>query len=352
MAGFLSFTVLFLLSCPAWLYYQTFPPAIKKHSTHPPGKTLSFSYAVISDTHDKGICGVSQGRWNDMAIKIINRKKPDFVVGVGDLVAGGGDCKYLWGPANLKNQLKEFKRRILDKLQIPFVPIAGNHDYDTRMSWNKRYAKKEWRKFWRKNRKKVLRSARYSFLGSHRFVHKGIGFSLIDYYGTYGLTKKEMKWVSRNVRKGDFVFRHINPFGLSCDGTSCGFAMRNYSLKPRKLTRTLVKKKVRALFSGHTHAFYDGICDNLRFVNTGSLGKRAMEYIRGWGKSPWRNRQAFVWVDVYTDGTFQVNFYAYHPAWRQMVLFDKRYFPSTIRCYRINRGLYTEGVAATCKTVY
>lgn len=323
------------------------PPPVVKAAAPVPSK--AFSFAVISDTHDKSYCGLGQG-YTPAAIRLINKLNPAFVVGVGDLVAGGGDCKRVGGP-NLIRQLEEFKHRVLMKLKVPFVPLTGNHDMESALSLDKDYATKVWKKFWAANQKYLLPQLRFkNNLCSQRFVYKGIGFSLITYYNTYGLTHHELNWIRRNVQKGDFVFRHINPYGLSCvNFIICGFAMRTNG--PVKnlytLTDLLKRKKVRALFSGHSHAFYDGDCDGLRFINTGSTGRRSMEYLIGWGRSPYKNKQAFVWVDVDESGSFKVSFYVWNES--TFVKFDKRHFPAVIKAKTKNRWIFKEGVKAMCR---
>jgi hypothetical protein len=116
----------------------------------------------------------------------------------------------------------------------------------------------------------------------------------------------------------------------------------------RQLLRHLLKRKrIRALFSGHSHAFYDGVCDGLRYINTGSTGRRAMEYLIGWRRSPYKDRQSFVWVDVADDKSFKVSFYVWNG--RRFVKFDKKHFPATIKAKNKNRLFYREGVKAVCR---
>lgn len=354
MPRFTLFSVCLLLcTClqfPSYSYYNASLcniPMGKCTATTP--TSTAFSFAVISDTHDSAICGLGQG-YTTSAIRLINKLRPAFVVGVGDLVAGGGDCRRVGG-ANVVRQLKEFRRKVLKKLTAPFVPLAGNHDLEAAQSLNPSYPARAWMKFWKDNQKHLLLSIRCkNNLCSQRFVYNGIGFSLVTYYNTYGLTHYEMNWIRRNVKQGDFVFRHINPYGLSCANFfACGFAMRTYGpvKKLHLLTDLLKKKRIRALFSGHSHAFYDGVCDGLRYINTGSTGRRAMEYLIGWRRSPYKDRQAFVWVDVSANGKFKVSFYVWNG--RSFVRFDKRHFPPLIKAENKNRLFYREGVKAVCR---
>ena len=309
------------------------------------GSGTIFSFAVISDTHDANQCSSKQGKWADMAIGIINKEKPDFVIGLGDLVAGGGDCG--GGNNGIEEQLEEFKKVYLDKLNVPFVPMAGNHDFSKEPA----HAKTAWDNFWNNNKDKVLSNGSFSgYPRSYTFTHKGIKFDILDYYGNYGYNKAEKQWIESNVNSGDLVFRHVNPYGV----TNARFAMRSTgNIKDyEQLTELLKQKKIGALFSGHTHGFYEGICDNLHFINTGSLGVRSMEYALGIA-SEFQKKQAFVWVDVLSDKSIEVSFYYYNGT--ELVKFDKTNFPETIETKKMTRtkegNTYYEGVAATCQKV-
>lgn len=314
---------------------------------------IKFSFAIISDTHTKGICSIAQGRWIKLAVDIINKKKPDFVIGLGDLVAGGGNCKLIGGPS-LYKQLVEFKKVVLEKLRVPFIPISGNHDFQTLLSTSTSYARRTWTKFWNSNQKYILPAARGNFGAiSRRFMHKGIGFSLIGYYDTYGLDRKEVDWVNNNVGWRDFVFRHINPYGISCEeNVWCGRAIRSYRVRNFEILPEILKRRnARALFSGHTHAFYDGVCKGLRFISTGSLASRSMEYVHGWKNSKYKNKQAFVLVEITEDLSYRVLFYVYNPNTKKMELFNKTNFPAVVKAEKKFRGFFYEGIKARCLSV-
>jgi predicted phosphodiesterase len=329
-----------------------------KRKTRAKRKIRPFSFAVISDTHLKKDCSAGLGKWVELAVDIINSRRPDFVVGLGDLVAGGGDCRLAKrgrGRADLAAQLQELKEKLLKKLKVPFVPVAGNHDLNRKNSANSKAPRRIWSRYWKENRKFVLRrAARHAHRTSYRFVHKGVAFSVVGYYDNDGLTRQEMRWVRRYMRTGDLVFRHINPFAVSTSGgrEDGGFAIRSEGLRRyEQLTETLKKKKIRVLFSGHTHAFYDGVCDGLRFVNTGSLADRGMEYVKGWRNSPFKYIQAFVWVDVGPGGTVKTTFYFYEEKCGCFKVFNKSHFPAKVVSERMHRRDFDEGVAATCTTV-
>jgi predicted phosphodiesterase len=319
-------------------------------------RKVLFSFAVISDTNNEENCALGQGQWLKPALKIFDRRKPDFVVGLGDLVAGGGDCREADGDehkANLEEQLQEFKKEFLDKLNVPFVPVAGNHDLDTENSTNERYPWRIWKRFWEENAPHLLKAAAPRIKSRYfRFTHQDVGFVALG-YKFYGLGRDELYWARKNIKPGDVVFRHINLHGISCaEPDDCGFAIRSFGVsRYERLVEVFKKQKVKALFAAHTHAFYDGVCDGLRFVNTGSLSDRGMEYLIGWKRSRYKNRQAFVWVDVMKDRSLRVNFYVYNRRCRCFRIFSKRQFPRKIKAKRVDRGGHDEGVKATCVSI-
>jgi len=314
---------------------------------------VRFSFAVISDTHSYHACRTEQGPRLRDALAVINAHRPDFVLGLGDLIAGGGDCRKWSGPkkAPAHDQLIELRRVLLEELEVPFVPVSGNHDLTPADSMDPEEPTRAWTKFWRTHRRYLLPVVRNADASeSFRFTYKGVGFSLISAYGTVGLKAAEMRWIRKNVQAGDLVFRHVNPFGISCgNGGDCGCAVGHQKLRhPERLVKLLKQKRVSTLFSGHTHAFYDGVCNGLPFVNTGSLGDRSMEWINGWDLSPYRKKQAFVWVDVMRTGKIRITFQVWNDSGGCFRPFDPSHFPAVIKTRPRPRFGQYEGITATC----
>jgi hypothetical protein len=323
----------------------------------PDRRGVRFSFAVISDLHSHHACRTGLGPRLRDAVQALNAWRPDFVLGLGDLVAGGGDCGK-WGghwkeKAPVNDQLVELGRVLLEELEVPFVPVSGNHDLTPADSTDREEPARAWTKFWRAHRRYLLPAVRRADASeSFRFTHKGVGFALISSYGTVGLKAKELRWIQQHVRRGDLVFRHVNPFGVSCgDHGDCGCGIGHQKLrKPERLVKLLKAKHVDTLFSGHTHAFFDGVCDGLPFVNTGSLGDRSMEFLQGWDKSsPYAQQQAFVWVDVLRSGKVRVTFHVWNDSCGCFRPFDPSHFPAVIKVQpRPRLGQY-EGITATCR---
>ncbi len=301
---------------------------------------VKFSFAVISDTHNENKCDVVQGKWLGEAVNIINSRNPAFVIGNGDLISGGTtDCSDK--SKDLDDQLNKLKEELLNKLTVPFFPVAGNHDLFADGSRN------IWNNFWLANKNALLTNV-VGYPQSYRFTYQGVGFSLIDYYGTYGLKQAELDWINQQVQPGDLVFRHVGPYTTS--GTV--YAIRDYGevSDVTQLTTLLKNKNINTLFSGHTHAFYDGVCGGLHYVNTGSLGGRSMESTIGI-PSQYRGKQSFVWVDVMDDNSLNINFYVWDGS--KMVLFDKSNFPTTVQSLKKSEEgqSYLAGVPSICTSV-
>ena len=325
----------------------------------------SFRFAVISDTHNAFKCGLGQGSVLRKAIDEINKLELDFVVALGDLVAGGGDCLEHPGAkkgsdeeksfsASLEEQLHELYTELVVRLEVPLIVVEGNHDLDASSSQNKDYARDVWEEFWQSNRNTLLKQVRRSrYRRSYRFRHKGVGFAVLGYYNSLGLEKEELKWVKNNVRGGDIVFRHVNLYGIACCMKGyCGFAIRDDGIREyEKLHDVLKKRKIKAIFSGHTHAFYHGICDGVQFINTGSLGDRSLEFVKGWEESPFRERHAYVVVEVLPDTSLNVRFRIFDTGENRFVDFDPKEFPPEVRVHRVRRFGYEEGIDGVCESV-
>ncbi|OGI66348.1 hypothetical protein A2642_01380 [Candidatus Nomurabacteria bacterium RIFCSPHIGHO2_01_FULL_39_10] len=336
----------------------------------PPSGNIKFSFAVISDTPD-GDCSdpgssatnpITQGEPTSKAMKFINTKNPAFVISAGDLTSGecSANNKKV-GQSLAIDQLNEFKNVFLKDLQVPFVPLAGNHDFFKSTSPN------VWYTFWDEQTSSLLsaynsrqKCGSSTVSGNNlvsRFEYNGKGFVLINpgYIGhTYGLPQQELDCINKLAQPGDFVFRHVSPFGVSCEvknPSTCGRSVINPSgdvKEVEKLPQLLKQKNIAALYSGHTHAFYKGTCDNLPFINTGTLGTRAEEFVRGWSSAD--ARSAFVWVDVYETGT-KNTIYIYNKATQKFEINTKP-FPTEIITTKFSNPdrKVDEGILATCKS--
>lgn len=312
------------------------------------GKKSAFSFAVISDTPNKQ--SSTQGPALIDSVDFLNERKPDFVVLLGDLTYHGNT-----------NEFTEFNSVFLSKLNIPVVPVAGNHDfYNSGGSTN-------WYSFW-KNKSQVLpayKTGKQNSCGSNSrfssFTYKGQKFDLIDPYfsktQTYGLAQEELDCIDKSVDAGDLVFRHVTPYGLTCNATNniCGTgvlgkvpgAVQDIDQLPNKL----ISRGAKALFAGHTHGYYHGKCNGLEYINNGTMGNEMMEYLKGWTSAD--TADEFTWVDVSADGSIEVTMYIYDAGSKSFEPQTKA-FPATVNSQLmtgLRPGVSGEGVSASCASI-
>ena len=91
----------------------------------------NFQFIILSDRNG----GSRPGVFED-AIQKINLMQPEFVLSVGDLIAG-----YSTDTATIDRQWKEVNGMIA-KLQMPFFYLPGNHDITNKImekEWEKRF---------------------------------------------------------------------------------------------------------------------------------------------------------------------------------------------------------------------
>ncbi|MHC4601095.1 MAG: metallophosphoesterase family protein [Planctomycetota bacterium] len=83
-----------------------------------PEGTDSFTFAIVADRTSSGPISL---RVLEQAVEELNVLRPDFVITVGDLIPGYTNHeKWI-------HQMKQF-RVIMDRLEVPWYPVAGNHD--------------------------------------------------------------------------------------------------------------------------------------------------------------------------------------------------------------------------------
>ena len=131
---FFVFLFVFSISCSALAQDPTFlPPQAPVPVTHLnfADNPDDFKFAIIADrtgAQRKGIFGPAMDQ--------VNLLRPDFVINVGDSIAG-----YVNEREKIEAQWNEFDG-IVNRLEMPFFRIVGNHDINypvTQDIWHKRY---------------------------------------------------------------------------------------------------------------------------------------------------------------------------------------------------------------------
>jgi len=83
-----------------------------------PTTTGDFSFAVVGDR-----CGITTPGIFEKGLEIVQALKPDFVLSVGDLVEG------YWNNEDEAHEEWDYVDHLLEKLELPFFHVVGNHDY-------------------------------------------------------------------------------------------------------------------------------------------------------------------------------------------------------------------------------
>ncbi|WP_338786184.1 metallophosphoesterase family protein [Metabacillus sp. FJAT-53654] len=83
-----------------------------------PTKTGDFTFAIVGDR-----CGITTPGVFEKGLDLVQELKPDFVLCVGDLIEG------YWNHEEEAHEEWDYVDHLLQKLELPFFHIVGNHDY-------------------------------------------------------------------------------------------------------------------------------------------------------------------------------------------------------------------------------
>lgn len=179
----------------------------------------NFQFIILSDRNG----GSRPGVFED-AIQKINLMQPEFVLSVGDLIAG-----YSTDTAAIARQWKEVNGMI-SKLQMPFFYLPGNHDITNKImekEWEKRYGN------------------RY-----YSFNYKNTLFIILDSNDDddYNLTRPQTDFVLKTLKDNEqarwtFILMHHPIWTYDTHGR---FEEIESALKNRKYT----------VIAGHEHHYH------------------------------------------------------------------------------------------------
>jgi predicted phosphodiesterase len=195
-------------------------------------------FAVLGDrtgSHTPGIHGA--------IIAEIERLKPDFVMGVGDMIEGySGDMQAV------ASEWEEYKH-LIEPLTMPVHLVAGNHDIwdDQSLELFKRYVGDPY----------------YSFdVGD---VH----FLVLDtsrWDSSAALPEDQIDWVKSDLedhRDAAYTLAFLHkPYWI--ETTAVG--------RPDRLHSLFVDYGVDAVFTGHYHIYFSGEFDGISYTGIGSSG--------------------------------------------------------------------------------
>lgn len=199
---------------------------------------LPIRFAVIGDRtggHEAGI--------HVDILEEIERMKPDFVVGVGDMIEG-----YTGDTGEIERQWEEYEAMI-DMLSMPFYLVPGNHDIwdSTSGEFYERHAGEPY----------------YSFdTGPIHFVV--LDTSRWPTVSTF--PEEQVDWLKSDLAenreaKYTIVIYHI-PYWIETVARS----------KPDPLHDIFVANGVDAVFTGHYHVYFAGTYDGIAYTGVGSSG--------------------------------------------------------------------------------
>lgn len=225
------------------------------------GLRLPIRFAVIGDRtggHEPGIHGE--------IITEIERMRPDFVVGVGDMIEGY--------TADIKAVEKEWKEYLdlTRSFSMPFCTVPGNHDI-----WDSTSAEVY--------RKHVGRPY-YSFdAGPIHFIMLDTGrWSTVTSF-----PQQQVDWLKSDLeenRQAEYtiVVYHI-PYWIETIAKG----------KPDPLHDIFITYGVDAVFTGHYHVYFSGRYDGIAYTGVGSSGGVCEPGITGL-------KYHFMWVTVDDEG--------------------------------------------------
>uniref|UniRef100_A0A7S2MM78 Calcineurin-like phosphoesterase domain-containing protein n=1 Tax=Helicotheca tamesis TaxID=374047 RepID=A0A7S2MM78_9STRA len=206
----------------------------------------------------------------EVANKLRNPKRPDFVVICGDLIQNRGS----------DSEFQTFKNTA-NKLEVPYFPLAGNHDVGNTptLSTLSTYTKRTGRPLWytHEHNNNLL-----IFLESNVLKVRD---SLNENTGIPDQARKQMAWLSETLKSAQSKYNTIIVFGHH----SVAFQNANDEKKiiPQPARNELLelfhRYDVTAYFSGHFH-YNDYVIDGkMEFITYSATGVQLKNDEPGFG---------------------------------------------------------------------
>ncbi len=258
------------------------------------------------------------------AIKRILELKPDLVLITGDMVAGQRPSKLL-NELELTAMWEVFERVVAKPLRqagIPLLAVAGNHDASAEPKFKRE--RKAFNDYWQSRQPKLQAVAKNTPL---QWAWKLNNLTVVGVDATqHGPLRPtaQRDWLVQALRglkpatsEVIVVAGHL-PIWAFAKGRESGI------LKDPELELLLLENGVDAYISGHHHAFYPAIHNELLQFSMGALGSGRRALIGSRKKAP----ASFLLMDIAVNGEF-----SYHALWgkgfRQQIKVEQ--LPKTIR---------------------
>jgi calcineurin-like phosphoesterase family protein len=264
----------------------------------------NFQFAIIGD---RGGGANVQGTF-ERAMDQLNLLQPEFVINVGDLIEG-----YTNERAEIEAEWKEAEK-ILDKLQMRFFLVRGNHDVNfpvTKEAWRERFGP-----------------------GYYSFIYKDVLFIVLDTEDaerkfppnmekdikTYNKLKKEdpeaaKKWLVDWIKTPEAVEAFGHGVKVEFPDKQRAWLKKTLAEHPNvrwtfvflhepvwdnpsdsfKEIQKLLKGRKHTLFAGHTHYYDYDIVDGVEYITMGPVGAAFMKQGPG-------NVDHIMWVTMTGDG--------------------------------------------------
>lgn len=213
-------------------FYSQEIPNTKKDFNN---KNIDFQFVVVSDRTG----GMQPGVFAE-AISKVNLVQPEFVISVGDLIDG-----YTKNPDVWNAQWDEFDS-IVDKLEMPFFHVPGNHDTSNELlleAWRARLG----RDYYHFKYKDVL----FLAINTDEIEGGGISDNQIKYFEKTLQENKDVRWT--------LLFMHRPVWSY---GDTMGYKKIENALGNRKYT----------LFSGHHHHYRYMMHNNMEHFTLATSG--------------------------------------------------------------------------------
>jgi len=211
----------------------------------------TFQFAIVSDR-----TGGHRARVFSQAVEQLNLLQPAFVVSVGDLVEG-----YTKDKKVLNEQWKELNGYV-NKLQMPFFYVAGNHDVANGAQvedWKERFGKRFYHFIYRD----VLFLAACSDDQGENKGYGAVSKEQVEYFQNVLKQNQNVRWTVLIIHKPVWALAKANVEG---------FLEIEKALEGRKYT----------VFAGHVHRFQKFVRNGMNYYQLATTGggskMRGMSY--------------------------------------------------------------------------